>query len=217
MGHHGWQGNPPGAEDQARRRLVEAAIACIGRTDVSKISLSDVANEAGVTRQTVYRYFPSLSEILRAVGQAGADEFAERMQQHLAACESPAEAAVESVVFAVRTVPDEPYMGLLLQAGDPDFFTAGSTSPAAFGLGARILRNVPVDWRAVGVTTDEDLEGLAEVLMRLFISFLQYPSSPPLTDDRIRSLVRRWVGPALGGLPPRHGEPDDLTQGPPAR
>lgn len=199
MGHHGWQGNPPGAEEQARRRIVEAAIACIARTDVSKISLSDVATEAGVTRQTVYRYFPGLSEILRAVAQAGADEFAERMERHLASCESPAEAAVESVVFAVRTVPGEPYMGLLLQAGAADFFTAGSTSPAAFALGARILRNVPVDWRAVGVATDEDLQGLAEILMRLFISFLQYPSTPPLTDDGMRALVRRWLGPALGG------------------
>jgi hypothetical protein len=69
----------------------------------------------------------------------------------------------------------------------------------SFALGARILRNVPVDWPAVGVTTDEDLEGLAEILMRLFISFLQHPSTPALTDDQLRSLVRRWIGPALSG------------------
>jgi hypothetical protein len=69
----------------------------------------------------------------------------------------------------------------------------------AFSYGARILRNVPVDWAAVGVTTDADFEGLAEVLMRLFLSYLQYPSTPALSDDGIRALVRRWIGPALRG------------------
>ncbi|GAB3898511.1 TetR/AcrR family transcriptional regulator [Kibdelosporangium lantanae] len=199
MGHHGWQGNPPGDEDEARRRIVEAATACIDRFGLAKTSLSDVATEAGVTRQTVYRYFPSLADILRAVAIAGVEEFATRMERHLATFGSAAEAAVESVVFAVRTVPDEPYMGLLLQAGEADSFTAGVTSPLAFALGARVLRNLPVDWPAAGVTTDEDLQGLAEILMRLFISFLQHPSTPALTDDQLRTLVGRWIGPALRG------------------
>lgn len=199
MGYHGWQGNPPGTENEARRRIVEAATACIDRLGLAKTSLSDIATEAGVTRQTVYRYFPSLKDILTAVAVAGAEEFAERMERHLAAFGSAEEAAVESVVFAVRTLPDEPYLGLLLQAGETDSFTVGVTSPLAFSLGAEILRNLPVDWRAAGVTTDEDLRGLAEVLMRLFISFLQYPSTPPLTDDQLRALVRRWIGPSLRG------------------
>jgi AcrR family transcriptional regulator len=198
MGHHGWQGNPPGTEDEARRRIVEAATACIDRVGLAKTSLSDVAVEAGVTRQTVYRYFPSLADILRAVGLAGVEEFAGRVERHLASFHSAAEVAVESVVFSIRTVPGEPYLGLLLQAGEADFFTHGVISPMAFGLGARILRNVPVDWAAVGVTTDEDLHGLAEILMRLFISFLQHPSTPALTDEELRALVRRWIGPALG-------------------
>ena len=197
MGYHGWQGNPPGTEDEARRRIVEAATACLDRVGLAKTSLSDVAAEAGVTRQTVYRYFPSLADILSAVAIAGVEEFAGRMERHLASFGSAAEVAVESVVFAVRAVPDEPYLGLLLQAGEADFFTTAVTSSQAFDLGARILRNVPVDWSAVGVTTDADLQGLAEILMRLFISFLQYPSTPALTDDRLRTLVHRWIGPAL--------------------
>jgi AcrR family transcriptional regulator len=197
MGYHGWQGNPPGTGDEARRRIVEAATACIDRLGLAKTSLSDIATEAGVTRQTVYRYFPGLADILTAVAEAGAAEFAARMERHLASFATPEEAAVESVVWAVRAIPREPYMGLLLQAGETDSFTAGVTSPLSFALGARILGNLPVDWSAVGVTTEADLRGLAEILMRLFISFLRYPSTPPLTDDQLRALVRRWIGPAL--------------------
>jgi AcrR family transcriptional regulator len=199
MGHHGWQGNPPGTEDEARRRIVEAATACLDRAGLAKTSLSDVAAEAGVTRQTVYRYFPGLKDILRAVALAGVEEFAGRMERHLATFGTAAEAAVESVVFAVRTLPGEPHMGLLLQAGEADYFTDGVISPLAFSYGARILRNLPVDWAGAGIASDEELQGLAEVLMRLFLSFLQYPSTPPLTDDELRVLVRRWIGPALRG------------------
>jgi len=199
MGYHGWRGNPPGTGDEARRRIVAAAKACIDRAGLAKTSLSDVAAEAGVTRQTVYRYFPSLADILSAVAVAGVEEFADRMERHLTSFGSAAEVAVESVVFAVRAVPDEPYLGLLLQAGEADIFSAEVISPLAFALGARILRAVPVDWAAVGVSTEDDFHGLAEILMRLFISFLQYPSTPALTDDRLRALVQRWIGPALRG------------------
>ncbi|EME52468.1 TetR/AcrR family transcriptional regulator [Amycolatopsis decaplanina] len=201
MGHHGWRGNPPGTEREARRRIVEAATACIDRVGLAKTSLSDVATEAGVTRQTVYRYFPSLADILSAVALDRVEEFAGRMERHLATFGDAAEVAVESVVFGVRVVPDEPYLGLLLKAGEADVFTVAVTSSRSFALGARILRNVPVDWAAVGVTTDEDFEGLAEMLMRLFLSFLQYPSTPAHTDEQLRALVRRWIGPALTARP----------------
>jgi AcrR family transcriptional regulator len=197
MGYHGWRGNPPGTEDEARRRIVKAAMACVDRVGLAKTSMSVVAAEAGVTRQTVYRYFPRLADILSAVALAGVEDFAARMARHLASFGSPAEVAVESVVFGVLEVPREPYLGLLLQAGESDFFTVAVTSPESFALGARILRDVPVDWAGAGIATDDELQGLAEVLMRLFLSFLQHPSTPPLTDDQLRALVRRWIGPAL--------------------
>ena len=197
MGYHGWQGNPPGTEDEARRRIVKAAMACVDRVGLAKTSMSVVAAEAGVTRQTVYRYFPRLADILSAVALAGVEDFAARMARHLASFDSPAEVAVESVVFGVLEVPREPYLGLLLQAGESDFFTVAVTSPESFALGARILRDVPVDWAGAGITTDDELQGLAEVLMRLFLSFLQHPSTPALDDDQLRALVCRWIGPAL--------------------
>lgn len=196
MGHHGWQGNPPRTEDEARLRIIAATMSCVEQFGSAKTTLSDVAAELGVTRQTVYRYYPSLAELLAAVAQAGLDDFVERMEAHLATAATPTEAAIESVVFAVRAIPDEPYIGLLFQAGETDIFSRGVTSAMALSLGADILRRIPVDWSQIGVA-DEELEGLAEILMRLFVSFLQYPSDPPRSEDELRALVRRWLGPAL--------------------
>ena len=130
------------------------------------------------------------------MAQAGLEDFVTRMQTHLAAATTPAEAAVEAIVYAVRAIPQEPYIGLLFQAGETDVFSRGVTSAMALSVGADILRQIPVDWSEVGVADDE-LEGLAEILMRLFVSFLQYPADPPRSDDELRDLVRRWLGPAL--------------------
>ena len=196
MGHHGWQGNPPRTEDEARQRIIAATRRCVEQFGSGKTTLSDVAAELGVTRQTVYRYYPSLADILGAVAQAGLEDFVGRMQSHLATVSSPAEAAIEAVVYAVRAIPDEPSIGLLFQAGETDTFSRGVTSAMALALGADILRQIPVDWSEVGVADDE-LAGLAEILMRLFVSFLQYPADPPRSDDELRGLVRRWLGPAL--------------------
>lgn len=196
MGHHGWQGNPPRTEDEARQRIIAATRSCVERLGSTKTTVSEVAAELGVTRQTVYRYYPSHAELLGAVAQAGLDDFADRMVAHLSTFTTPADVAIESIVFAVQAIPQEPSIGLLVQAGETEFFGQEVVSAMAFSVGADILRRIPVDWSEIGVEDDE-LEGLAEVLMRLFNSFLQYPGDPPISADELRALARRWLGPAL--------------------
>lgn len=199
MGHHGWQGNPPRTEVEARERIVAAATACLEKFGPAKTTLSDVASELGVTRQTVYRYYANLAELFAAVAQAGLEDFVDRMGRHLSSFSTPSEVAVESVVFAVRSIPRERHIGALFQAGEIEIFSRDVTSSTAVAVGAGILRRAPVDWSEIGVA-DEELDGLAEILMRLFVSFLQYPADPPRSEDQLRSLVRRWLGPALQTL-----------------
>ena len=196
MGHHGWQGNPPRTEDEARQRIIAATASCVERLGSTKTTVSEVAAELGVTRQTVYRYYPSHAELLGAVAQAGLDDFVERMVTHLSTFSTPADVAIESIVFALQAIPEDSSIGLLLQAGETEVFGREVTSSMAISVGADILRRIPVDWSDIGVRDDE-LDGLAEILMRLFDSFLQYPGEPPASADDIRVLARRWLGPAL--------------------
>lgn len=196
MGHHGWQGNPPHTEDDARLRIIAATRSCVEKFGAAKTTVSVVATELGVTRQTVYRYYPSHSELLEAVAQAGLADFVKRMTAHLATFDSAGDVAVEAVVFAIEEIPSESSIGLLLQAGETEVFSRDVTTTMSFSIGADILRNIPVDWSAIGVQGDE-LEGLAEMLMRMFVSLLQYPADPPRSTDDIRAFVRRWLGPAL--------------------
>ncbi len=54
-------------EAEARRRLLEATERCIIRKGSVQIQVSDVANDAGVSRSTVYRYFQSRAELIQAL------------------------------------------------------------------------------------------------------------------------------------------------------
>jgi len=193
MGHHGWNGDPPPTEELARERLVAAAAECIDRVGAVKTTLSDVAAEAGVTRQTVYRYFGGLGDLLHAVAATGATAFVARMRAHVAPTRTPSDALAEAVVFCVRELPREPRIGALLEADD-DLFGRGVTSAAGALLGAAFLRDLDVNWAAAGVADDE-LEALAELTLRLVGSFMQYPPSRPRDDDQLRASVRRSTGP----------------------
>lgn len=196
MRTRGWQGDLPRDEADARDRIVAAAARCVDRLGPTKTNIAAVASELGVTRQTVYRYFPSLPDLLAAVAEAGTEQFLDRMAAHLAHVTSPQEAVTESIVFSLNSIPSEPYIGLLLQAGENEVFSRGVTSSRAMSHGAQMLGRMPVNWDAIGIR-DGDLESLAEIIMRLMVSFLEYPADPPRSDDELRRLIHRWIGPAL--------------------
>lgn len=196
MANHGWGGRPPATEAEARQRIVDATARCVDRYGVTKTTFSDVAAELGVTRQTVYRHFAGLSEIIAEVAAQGADAFVDRLVGHLQGITDPAEAVIEGMIFCVRTIPAEPRVSLLLQLGDSDAFGRGATTGSTIEYGARMLRRFAVDWAAAGIT-EEDLHGLAEIIMRLLTSLLQHPGSPPQDEDRLRALLNRWLAPAF--------------------
>lgn len=196
MAHHGWGGRPPASNAEARQRIVDAAARCIDRHGVAKTTLSDVAGELGVTRQTVYRHFDRINDIVGAVAAQGAESFVDQLVAHVQGLSDPAEAVVEGMVFCVRTIPTEPRLSLLLQLGDSGAFGRGATTGDTIAYGARMLRRFPVDWEAAGVGED-DLAGLAEIIMRLLTSLLQHPSDPPQDEAGLRALLTRWLAPAL--------------------
>ena len=66
MGRKGWGGAPPADDHEARKRIIDAAIASIERRGPQRTTLSDVAVDLGITRPTVYRYFATTDELLTA-------------------------------------------------------------------------------------------------------------------------------------------------------
>lgn len=52
--------------DTTRERILAATAAVLGRQGMTKLSLSEVASQAGVSRPTLYRWFASKQELLDA-------------------------------------------------------------------------------------------------------------------------------------------------------
>ena len=63
-------GQADAAEDTStRRRILAATAEVLGRNGQTKLSLSEVALQAGVSRPTLYRWFASKEELLAAFGE----------------------------------------------------------------------------------------------------------------------------------------------------
>jgi AcrR family transcriptional regulator len=54
-------------EDETRRRILHGALQAIGDTGITRLSMRGIAEAAGVSRGTVYRYFKNKEEVLLAV------------------------------------------------------------------------------------------------------------------------------------------------------
>src|SRR5262249_14283956 len=141
----GWRGDPPRDDDEARERIIDAAMRCIAEYGASKTGLSDVANELGVTRQTVYRLYPSTDDLFLAVGAAAADTFLDRLAAHVSGINDPAEAFVEGIAYTYERLPRDRYLGLLLTTGRSETFLAVVTSPMSLAFGHSMLERMDVD------------------------------------------------------------------------
>jgi AcrR family transcriptional regulator len=199
MRTHGWSGAAPASDEEAVARILAAASKAID-TRGADISIADVARTLGVTRQTVYRYFPSTDALLTAAATNAATGYLDRLADHLAGITDPAQAAVEGIATTLEWLPNDKHIGLLL---GPDFagaFSADLTSDVAVDFARTMLGRFDVDWVGIGYT-DADLNELAEYLLRIIQSFVIDPGRPPRTGGPLRQYLRRWVTPALSALP----------------
>ena len=88
----GWWGTDTALNDdqEARRRLIAAAIRCLVRHRGARFPIDEVAATAGVARSTVYRYFRSRDDLVLSVLLSRTDDGLARMVEALP---HPADAA----------------------------------------------------------------------------------------------------------------------------
>ncbi len=135
MRTHGWSGSAPATDDEANNRILDAADKAIDARGAD-FSIADVARTLGVTRQTVYRYFPSTDALLQASAQRAAADFLDRLAAHLQGISDPQEAVAEGIATALEWLPKDKHIGLLLTPGRASDFSRDDN----VGCGAGIRR-----------------------------------------------------------------------------
>lgn len=184
-----WNGNPPKSEAEARRYLLDVTQACIDRFGLSKVGLSDVAAAAGVTRQTVYRYFVSADELLNAAAVLASGGFLERMRKRVLERDGLPERMVETLVVAICEIPKDPHLSTVVRSGDG--FTV-SAALKMFFIQEEMLALAEGDL----TLGDRERDELAELLVRLLKSFVDDPG-PERTEDELRAFLYSWLIPLI--------------------
>ncbi|MGH3725222.1 MAG: TetR/AcrR family transcriptional regulator [Mycobacterium sp.] len=200
MRRHGWSGDLPTDDEAAAARIVSAARDAVDAQSV--VSISEIAQSLGVTRQTVYRYFPTLESLLQATAISAVGGFLDRLAEHLRHIADPTEAVVEGIAYTLEQLTQDRYLSLVLQPGKASAYAAGVTSEASIAFGRSMLERYNVDWAAAGFTSDA-LNELVEFMLRIVLSFVVDPGGPSRHGDELRGYLYRWVSPAVQA---RHGK-----------
>jgi len=201
MRSHGWGGRPPADADEARARILAATRDRLFESGTT--STSEIAEVLGVTRQTVYRYFPTTDDLIDAAAMDAVAELVsqlvEHVQQHLASTQGDAaDAVVEVVAYVYEHLRDDPALNRLIAPGRISSTLSGLTAQSSILLGTKLLSDFGIDWSEVGLAEDEQLE-LVEHLLRILQSFVLDPGNPARSGDEVRAYLRRWVAPVLRG------------------
>lgn len=192
---HGWSGNTPNSDEEAIGRILDAADELIAEHG-SAMRIADVARSLGVTRQTVYRYFPGTEALLLATVMRSGDGFLDQLANHVGGETDPVTAVIEGLAFAIENLSTDDRIVYLLSKRSRGEIAPSLASDTALTFSRSMLHRYQVDWEANGF--DEDALGqLSEFLLRILYSYLVDSTQTPRDGAQLRTFLARWVGPAV--------------------
>jgi AcrR family transcriptional regulator len=180
--------------EAARERLLEAAARCIARDGMPGASIAAVANEAGVSRPTVYRYFEDRQALIGATIFYAARGLLLRIEDQLRRYDTPAQKAVEVVCFVLKEVPRDPVLGAIWNATSLEASAVAVTTQRSAVLWGR---QAVKDLVEAAAWNGDEADEAVEVMLRMVLSLLAAPE-PRRTEDELRAFLTRRLVPALG-------------------
>lgn len=99
-----------------RERILQATYDCVARWGLAKTTVEDAAREAGLSRATVYRYFPGgREELISAVVAFEHARFFTRLYEEVRSAETLEEVLERGLVFAHRAIRRHEVLQRVLQ------------------------------------------------------------------------------------------------------
>jgi len=172
-------------------RLLDAAEKAFVEVGVSAAGMAEIADFAGCSRGTLYRYFKNRHELHLAYVDRAAQEIAERVRAETRGIASPRKRLAQAILASLREVRQHP--------GTSAWF-----EPGASGMAARRSRySEVIETLTEGFVSalfgpqddDPDSRLLARWIVRVILSLLSMPGE---SEAEERALVERFVAPILG-------------------
>ncbi len=155
-----------------------------------RLRLAAVADVAGVSRQTLYRWFPTKDALLVAISESERALFDDRLSAALESVRQPARRLDETIVILVRYLDEN--LSTDVFDVDPAFSLsslAAVLEPQADSL-VRVLGDALDEIPAVASRTITRHEA-ADLLLRLVYSHYLFPHPDP---ERLLDEIRGFVG-----------------------
>lgn len=201
-----WGNQAPADPRAARERIVDAAAACVDRFGLTKTTVEDVAQEAKVSRATIYRYFRDRDELMLEVLLAELDVSMDRpVSAFFEPLETPqdlAEAVVGVSTAVLRAIREDPKLQHLLERDGPGISaTISGASRALFTQSADALVPHLTIARERGlIRADLDVGDAAEWILRSILSLLIVEGPEPHSTADERRLLEQFLIPVIVDL-----------------
>ena len=178
-------------------RVLDAAKLCTARWGIAKVTIDDIAGEAGVSRATLYRMFPGGKDVLfDALRVRELEDFFTRVGAHVDGHDDLESLLVRIVGVATRELRDDQHLSLMLASEPGD--TLGQLTVEGLPRIMRVATVFLVPMVDRYLPRNESVR-LVELLARLVISYFLAPSD--LVDfadaDSAREFLRTFVLPAF--------------------
>lgn len=181
----------------ARARLLQATLDAVGRWGIGKTSVEDVARLAGVSRATVYRYFPGgKDQLISETVTWESGRFFERLRDAVGGDTDLASQLERALVAARREIVGHAVLQKVLQTEPERLLPVLLTERSwLLGLIAGLLRPA-VD--AADLRDELTADEAAAHLARMVVSLVEAPAHWDLADDGdVRRVVREHLVPSV--------------------
>ncbi|HVW33437.1 MAG TPA: TetR family transcriptional regulator [Acidimicrobiia bacterium] len=184
-----------GVNADTATRILDATLAAMADHGIARLSLEDVAKRAGLSRQTVYRYFPSKGALLEATVLREEQTFIANMIKAAARHKDLEPALRAAVEAALRTGRDHVLLNRLLVT-EPNSLVALLTTDRGPVLSAarQALEEILPGW--LPKVPKARLGMAADAVARLLVS---YVINPPA--DQPAQVATRLAQLLVHGLP----------------
>ncbi len=178
-------------------RVLDAAKLCTAKWGIAKVTIDDIAGEAGVSRATLYRMFPGGKDVMfDALRVRELEDFFTRVGTHVDGHDDLESLLIRIVGVATRELRDDQHLSLMLASEPGDTLSQLTVE----GL-PRIMRVATVFLVPMVdhyLPRRESIR-LVELLARLVISYFLAPSEHvDFADaDSAREFLRIFVLPAF--------------------
>lgn len=171
----------------AAEKILDAAAALFVRHGVAEVGMNEIAEEAGCSRATLYRYFESRDALRIAYLHREARKISQQVSDSVDDIADPAERLTTAILNTVHIVRENPTLSAWFRPNEaPIGGELASQSEVINAISAAFLETLGANM------PNTDLR--ARWILRVILSLLTYPEDNPADE---RALITNYVAPLV--------------------